>query len=83
MGRVFLWQLPQRRCAGKYRIRASPLQRGEDRLELTATVPAERGPLRIGLSVVVEAENISYWALRHAPGKPDFHHPDAFALELQ
>jgi hypothetical protein len=59
------------------------LQRGEDRLELTATVPAERGPLRIGLSVVVEAENISYWALRHAPGKPDFHHPDAFAFDLQ
>jgi hypothetical protein len=25
---------------------------------------------------------LSYWALRHAPGKPDFHHRDAFALEL-
>lgn len=24
----------------------------------------------------------SYWALRHPPGKPDFHHPDCFALEL-
>jgi len=24
----------------------------------------------------------SYWALRHAPGKPDFHHADAFALQL-
>lgn len=58
------------------------LQRGDDQLELTATVPAEPGALRIGLSVVVEEENISYWALRHAPGKPDFHHPDAFALEL-
>ena len=65
---------------------ASPriaLQRGDDRLQLTASVPAEPGPLRIGLSVVVEEENISYWALRHAPGKPDFHHPHAFALELE
>jgi hypothetical protein len=24
----------------------------------------------------------SYWALAHPPGKPDFHHPDCFALEL-
>jgi hypothetical protein len=25
---------------------------------------------------------LSYWALRHPPGKPDFHHPAGFALEL-
>ena len=25
---------------------------------------------------------ISYWALKHPPGRPDFHHPDGFALEL-
>jgi len=25
---------------------------------------------------------LSYWALAHPPGKPDFHHPDCFALEL-
>lgn len=59
------------------------VKRAADRLELSATVPAEPGRLRIGLSVVVEEENISYWALRHAPGKPDFHHPDAFALQLE
>ena len=53
-------------------------------LELSALVHAPRGPLEIGLSVVVEEESgaSSYWALRHAPGKPDFHHRDAFALEL-
>ena len=41
-------------------------------------------PLAIGLAVVVEEEsgNISYWALRHAAGKPDFHHREAFALEI-
>ena len=40
--------------------------------------------LSLGLSAVIEddAGTLSYWALRHPPGKPDFHHPDAFALEL-
>ena len=39
---------------------------------------------RIGLSAVIEEANgrLSYWALAHPPGKPDFHHPDCFALEL-
>ena len=58
------------------------LKRGPSRLELSAAIPAEAGKLRIGLSVVVEEESMTYWALRHAPGKPDFHHADAFALEL-
>jgi hypothetical protein len=42
------------------------------------------GSLRLGLSAVVEAVDggLSYWALRHPPGKPDFHHVDAFALQL-
>jgi hypothetical protein len=41
------------------------------------------GALRIGLATVIEKKDgtISYWALRHAPGKPDFHHPDGFVLE--
>lgn len=40
--------------------------------------------LHIGLAVIIEEKDggISYWALRHAPGKPDFHHADAFALTL-
>lgn len=39
-------------------------------------------PWRIGLSAVIEtATGLSYWALRHPPGPPDFHHPDNFALE--
>ena len=48
---------------------------------LSITPQAE---LRLGLSAVVEENNgtISYWALKHPPGKPDFHHPDSFALEL-
>jgi hypothetical protein len=54
-------------------------------LELTAQIELNRkGTLRIGLSAVIEEIDgaLSYWALRHAPGKPDFHHRDAFALEL-
>ena len=41
-------------------------------------------PLRLGLSAVVEDVDgiLSYWALRHPSGKPDFHHTDAFALQL-
>ena len=55
-----------------------------ERLELDACVPVQPGRLRLALSAVIEHADgrISYWALRHPPGKPDFHHPDAFALEL-
>ena len=48
-----------------------------------ADVPGEA--LRMGLSAVIEevSGRKSYWALRHPPGdKPDFHHPDCFAIEL-
>ncbi len=40
--------------------------------------------LRFGLSAVIEADDgtLSYWALAHPPGNPDFHHRDCFALEL-
>ena len=62
------------------------VRRAPDRLELSASVPfGGKEKLSIGLSAVVEDESgtLSYWALRHAPGKPDFHHPDAFAMKLE
>jgi hypothetical protein len=73
--------------------RAPGLQarRTADRLELTAHLHLDGLPelahlarLRLGLSAVIEDESgrLSYWALHHAPGNPDFHDPDAFALEL-
>jgi hypothetical protein len=39
---------------------------------------------RLGLSAVIEdaTGGISYWALAHPPGKPDFHHADSFACEF-
>lgn len=41
-------------------------------------------PLQLALSAVIEDDRgmLSYWALKHPPGKPDFHHPDAFILEV-
>jgi len=41
-------------------------------------------PWHLGLSTVVEERNgrLSYWALAHPPGDPDFHHRDCFVLEL-
>jgi hypothetical protein len=53
-------------------------------LELRASVRIPDGPVLLGLSAVMQEcdGRLSYWALRHAPGKPDFHHRDAFALEL-
>lgn len=57
-------------------------------VELAVRLPRAALPdgirLRLGLSAVVEDEDgkLSYWALRHPPGQPDFHHTDAFALEL-
>lgn len=40
---------------------------------------------RIGLSAVIEHGNgaKSYWALRHPPGAPDFHHDFSFAGRLE
>jgi hypothetical protein len=61
------------------------VRRTPARLELAAAIVLEdRGKLRLGLAAVIEDESgaLSYWALRHAPGKPDFHHAHAFALEL-
>lgn len=74
----------------KYRLRGeceaqplrSRLRRGRS-LRLDARIKA-KGPLRIGLSAVIEEKGgaLSYWALRHPPGNPDFHHRRAFVLAL-
>jgi hypothetical protein len=54
-------------------------------LEVEFTLPdhwAEK-PLSLNLTAVIETvEGKSYWALKHPPGAPDFHHKDCFALHL-
>lgn len=71
---------------------AITVQSDGDRLQLDIVIRPEHFPeidprarLKLGLSAVIENEQgkLSYWALKHPPGKPDFHHPDAFALEIE
>ncbi|MGH8544980.1 MAG: DOMON-like domain-containing protein [Gammaproteobacteria bacterium] len=61
-------------------------------LELSAIIRLDRLPgirpdvcLGLGLSAVIEDLNgsLSYWALKHPSGKPDFHHSDNFTLQIE
>lgn len=55
---------------------------------LTVRIPKELLPtgdaLQLGLSAITEAADggLSYWALRHADAKPDFHCSESFCLTL-
>jgi hypothetical protein len=59
-----------------------------ERLALAATADlggrARDTQLRLALAAVIEdmRGGLSYWALRHPKGRPDFHHADGFILEL-
>ncbi len=41
-------------------------------------------PWHVGLTAVIQERTgrISYWALAHPPGRPDFHHADGFVLPV-
>ncbi|HTW37919.1 MAG TPA: DOMON-like domain-containing protein [Steroidobacteraceae bacterium] len=41
-------------------------------------------PRRLAIAAVIEQAGgqLSYWALCHPCGKPDFHHPEGFALQI-
>jgi hypothetical protein len=67
------------------------LRRDDNGLELKSVVRLghldelrDARHLRIGLAAVIEDKSgrLSYWGLRHPPGKPDFHHSNGFALEI-
>jgi hypothetical protein len=67
------------------------MRRGDDGLEFRSAVRLghltdlrDASHLRIAPAAVIEDENgrLSYWGLRHPAGKPDFHHPNGFALEV-
>jgi hypothetical protein len=49
-----------------------------------AKLDAASPKFRIALSAILEDEHgtISYWALKHAPARPDFHYPAGFILEV-
>lgn len=52
----------------------------------TADLPSNPNnkPLQLGLTAVLEDKNkgLSYWALHHPPGQPDFHHRSGFACKI-
>lgn len=52
--------------------------------ELICPHAADRTPFCLAFTAVLETRDgrHHYWALRHAPGKPDFHHRDGFILTL-
>jgi hypothetical protein len=67
---------------------AIALDVGHERLVMTARLAEEDLPWDgtglIGISAVIEEKSgaLSYWALAHPSGKPDFHHHAGFALKL-
>lgn len=61
------------------------LERGDAGLIVQAVVGLNSDQaLELALSAVIEEDHgaLSYWALNHPSARPDFHHPDAFALSL-
>jgi len=54
------------------------------RLDAAALPDAAREQIELGVAVVLEAADgtLSYWALRHAAARPDFHRRESFALRL-
>lgn len=75
------------------RIGALPIvvQASHDRYALKASLELDGLPdlppeaaWSLALSAVIEEQNgrLSYWALAHPPGPPDFHHADCFVHAL-
>ena len=65
------WMMEVEREVGRYTLRVEP-----------GIFPDTGSKLALA-AVIEEIDGTkSYWALRHPPGKPDFHHPDCFRLTL-
>ena len=67
-------------------VQASPdrfILQGSLELDQLSSLPRD-ARWRLGLSALIEERSgrVSYWALAHPSGKPDFHHPDCFAYEF-
>jgi hypothetical protein len=64
-------------------IRVEP---SAQRLTVDVRLPLKMLPpsRAVALAAVIEHDggSLSYWALKHPANRPDFHHPEGFALEL-
>lgn len=60
------------------------LEGRSDYREIGVLIDLPAGADVLALSAVIEDVDggMSYWAFNHPPGKPDFHHPDSFALVI-
>ena len=74
---------------GMARLQIAPprveVRQAGETLELRADIELPlSGSVRLGLTAVIETtdRSMSYWALQHPPGRPDFHHPDARVLAV-
>lgn len=59
----------------------STITKSADELQLSAVIEVPPGPLRLGVSAVLQHQNtgeLSYWALSHGKERPDFHTADAW-----
>jgi hypothetical protein len=66
-------------------------ERAADSFGLCAVLPVSELPelarastIHAGIAAIIEDEHgtLSYWALAHAAGEPDFHDPATFTLAL-
>ena len=56
----------------------------QTRIDAAALPTVAGAQIELGVAVVLEAAdgNLSYWALRHAATRPDFHRRESFVLRL-
>jgi hypothetical protein len=68
------------------------VRKSTGQLELSASISIDRlssaypcATLALAVAAVIEEKDgvLSYWALRHPAGKPDFHQRDSFVLEIE
>lgn len=90
-GQWAAYRFASERVRASYGVEGQPslqFAMSASQLVLTAHLPWSALPrsatLCIGLSAVIEESSgqLSYWALQHPCGRPDFHHPAGRALRL-
>ena len=74
--------------AARWHQAAGKLELAVDfRMDSLPGPPGPRPPVAVRFALAAVAEddqgNLTYWALRHPAGNPDFHHADNFVLKVE